>query len=61
MEALSGVSIAAALPQFTLAQIMDFIRTAIENNCTNVAAILLNFRNSNFADFDPMDEFSLDV
>lgn len=55
------VSIAAALPQFTLAQIMDFIRTAIENNCTNVAAILLNFRNSNFADFDPMDEFSLDL
>lgn len=55
------VGIAAFLPSFTLAQITEFIKVAAENNCTNVTAILLDYKNQNFADFDPMEEFSLEL
>ena len=48
------------LPHFTLAQITDFIKVATESNSTNVMAMLLDYKNKNFADFDPMEEFSLD-
>lgn len=54
------VSIEQLLPNFTFAQIMDFIEFSAENNCVNVTALLLNYKNQNFSDFDPMDEFSLD-
>lgn len=54
-------SISAFLPQFTLAQITEFIKVATENNCTNVTALLLDYKNQNFADFDPMEEFSLEL
>ena len=53
--------ISSFLPQFTLAQITEFIKVATENNCTNVTALLLDYKNQNFADFDPMEEFSLDL
>ena len=53
--------ISAFLPQFTLAQITEFIKVATENNCTNVTALLLDYKNQNFADFDPMEEFSLEL
>lgn len=53
-------SISAFLPRFTLAQITEFIKVATENNCTNVTALLLDYKNQNFADFDPMEEFSLE-
>ena len=53
--------ISTFLPQFTLAQITEFIKVATENNCTNVTALLLDYKNQNFADFDPMEEFSLDL
>ena len=55
------VGISTLLPGFTLAQITEFIKVAAENNCTNVTAILLNYKNQNFAGFDPMEEFSLDL
>jgi hypothetical protein len=55
------VSVASCLPQFTLAQIVEFIKIAAENNSTNVMAILLEYKNQNFADFDPMEEFSLEL
>lgn len=29
-------------------------------NATNVLAALLEYKNANFADFDPMDEFTLE-
>ena len=48
------------LSRFTLAQITEFINVAVENNCTNVSAILLDYKNRIFADFDPMDAFSLE-
>ena len=53
--------ISTFLPQFTLAQITEFIKVATENNCTNVTALLLDYKNQNFADFDPMEEFSLEL
>lgn len=55
------VGIAAFLPGFTLAQITEFIKVATENNCTNVTAVLLEYKNKHFASFDPMEEFSLDL
>lgn len=54
------VSVKNILSQFTLAQIADFIKVANENNAVNVSALLLNYKNEHFADFDPMDEFVLE-
>ena len=54
------VSVAQFLPSFTLAQITEFIKLASENNCPNVTAILLDFQQNNFPNFDPMAEFTLD-
>ncbi len=54
------VSVEKFLPSFTLEQISDFIKIANENNATNVMAMLLEYKNNNFADFDPMAEFTLD-
>jgi hypothetical protein len=48
------------LPRFTLAQITEFIRIAGESNSSNAMAVLLEYKNNTFADFDPMEEFSLD-
>ena len=53
-------SIGVLLERYTLAQIMDFIKIAGENKCDNVMAILLNYKNENFSEFDPMDAFTLD-
>ena len=44
----------------SLAQITDYINVANENNAINVLAALMDYKNDNFADFDPMDEFILD-
>lgn len=55
------VSVVGMLPMFTLAQIMEFINAATENKCTNVLAVLLDYKNRTFIDFDPMEEFSLDL
>ena len=52
--------ISAFLPQFTLAQITEFIKVATENNCTNVTALLLDYKNQNFADVDAMAEFTVE-
>ena len=55
-----NIEIMEYLPQFTFAQICDFIKIADENKAINVQAILLEYKNKNFADFDPMDEFTLE-
>ena len=55
------ISAAQWFDRFTLAQITDFIRLAQENNAVNVLAQLLEYKNAHFADFDPMDEFTLDL
>ena len=48
------------MPGFTLAQITEFIAAAQEANATNVLAALLEYKNAHFADFDPMEEFTLE-
>ncbi len=53
------VSVMNYMGSFTLAQITDFINTASENNCNNVVAALLDYKNKTFPDFNPMDEFVL--
>ena len=57
--AKDDVSVERFLPQFTLAQFSDFIKIANENNATNVLAMLLEFKNKNFENYDPMEEFVL--
>jgi hypothetical protein len=53
------VSVVEQLGGFNVAQIMDFIKFANENNCVNVTAVLMAYKNENFNDFDAMDEFVL--
>ena len=43
-----------------LAQVTDYIRLAQENSAINVLALLMEYKNNRFADFDPMDEFTLE-
>ena len=54
------VSVMDMMPDFTLAQIIEFIAAAQEANANNVLAALLEYKNNNFSDFDPMDEFTLE-
>lgn len=54
------VTIADRLDSFTLAQITELLNLAIENKCTNCTALLLNYKETNFAAYDPMDVFTLD-
>lgn len=39
---------------------MSYIAAAQEANAVNVLALLLDYKNTHFADFDPMDEFTLE-
>ena len=54
------LSVMDMIDGFTLAQITDFIAAAQEANAHNVLAALLEYKNNNFSDFDPMDEFTLE-
>ncbi len=54
------VSVMDWMGSFTLAQITDFIQAAQEAQAVNVLALLLEYKNAHFADFDPMDEFTLE-
>jgi predicted ThiF/HesA family dinucleotide-utilizing enzyme len=53
------VAIVPLLGSFTAAQISEFIRLASEKGCTNVTALLLEYQNEHFGQFDPMAEFTL--
>lgn len=53
-------SIATYLDSFTLAQITEFINAAVENQCNNCLAVLMEYKNSKFSEYDPMDEFTLE-
>lgn len=55
------VSVETFLDKFTVAQISEFIKAAQENKAANVLAMLLEYKNKHFADFDPMEEFTLDL
>ncbi len=43
-----------------VAQVSEYIATAQENSAVNVLALLMEYKNTHFADFDPMDEFTLE-
>ncbi len=47
-------------PSFTLAQIIEFISAAQEANAVNVLAVLMDYKNKSFVDYDPMEGFTLD-
>ena len=48
------------MPNFTLAQITEFIKAAQDADAVNVTAALLEYKNNTYPDFDPMAEFTLD-
>lgn len=52
------ITVMDMMPGFTLAQITEFITEAQEANAINVLAALMEYKSNNFADFDPMDEFT---
>ena len=53
-------SIADMLTEFTLAQITEFIKVAQEAKAVKVLALLMEYKNKTYSDYDPMDEFTLD-
>ncbi len=55
------ITVAQWLDRFTLAQIMGFIDLAGKSNAVNVSALLLQYKQEHFEEFDPMDEFTLDL
>lgn len=55
------VSVADQLDSFTLAQITAFTKLAQETNAISVLALLMEYKNAHFAEFDPMEEFTLDL
>lgn len=58
--AKDDVSVAEIITNATLAQLTYYIDIAGQNNATNCMALLLELKNKNYPDFDPMDEFTLD-
>ena len=54
--------ISQVLSEFTFVQIMEFIDVAIEHKSNNALAVLMDYKNQHFADYDAnvMDEFWLD-
>ena len=58
--AADDITVYDNLPLFTIAQIMEFLRVAEENHAVNVAAMLIEYKNKTYPDYDPMDEFTLD-
>lgn len=53
------VNVVELLNSFTLAQIMDFIKFANENNSTNVTAAIMDYKNTHYGTDNIMDEFVL--
>ena len=47
--------------RFTLAQIMEFINIANEAGAYNVLAQLMEYKDTHYGNFDPMDEFTLEL
>ena len=54
------VTVQQWLDSFTLPQIMEFIELANTSKASNVAALLLDYKEKHFSAFDPMAEFILD-
>ena len=54
-------SILDLLPQFTAAQINEFISIATETHAVNVTTLLIEYKNTTYPDLDPLAEFTLDL
>lgn len=54
-------SIETFLPNFTLAQIIEFVDLASQNDCPNVLTLLVTYRQEHFADYDYMTKFALEL
>lgn len=57
---IDDVTVNDVIESLSYAKIIELISLANANNATNVLAMLLDFKNKKFADFDPMDEFILE-
>ena len=51
--------IAGQLGEFTLAQITEFIQAAIGHGSSRCLALLMDYKNKAFGEYDPMEEFVL--
>ena len=58
--AADDTTVVQMLSDCSLPQIMGYINIANESNANNVLAVLMDYKNANYSDFDPMDEFVLD-
>lgn len=57
---MDDIGVMEIMDRFTLAQVTEFIGAAQEANAVNVLAALMYYKNTHFAEFDPMDEFVLE-
>lgn len=53
------VTILEQIGNANVAQVMEYIRVAGENNAVSVTAALMEYKNEHFSDFEPMDEYVL--
>lgn len=54
-------TIAEILDQFTFEQIVDFLAMATKHSLPKVTALLLDYKQTHFGDYDPMDDFILEL
>ena len=48
------------LDDLTVSQISDFIKLATESNAANCTALLLDYKNKKYPEYDNFDEFVLE-
>lgn len=58
--AKNDATIEAVLGAFTVAQLLQFISLASEKNSTNSLAVLMEYKNQVYGDYDPLMEFTLE-
>ena len=54
------INVIGIMDQFTLAQVSRFISAAQDAGANNLLAQLIDYKNTHYADYDPMDEFTLE-
>jgi hypothetical protein len=60
IETDDAAAVGEMLGDFTLAQIVEFTEKARNANAVEVLALLMDYKNKNFADVDPLEKFELD-
>lgn len=59
--AKDDVSVMTFIDSFSLAQVIEFIKIAQDNNSINVLTLLIDHKNTKYSEYNPMDEFTLDL